>query len=261
MRAITANNFNEIYQELLALLLSGVSESVSSSKGDNLEIRNIAIELTDINDNRIDFTQTLLPHRQNKYEKYLQKELSWYVEGGPNELHYKGSPAPKVWKEFSDGKGKIVSNYGYMVLREKKTFGLGNGKKKRRTDAYNFCLDTLTKKKTTRQAIIHYNLPKHFSRKQKDIPCTIAAQILIRNGKLSMTVFQRSSDIFTGIPYDLPWHCELMKRFVKDLRRVPGNETLDAGTLTLFITSLHLYEKNFAEAISISQNRGLRGVA
>lgn len=258
MRAISSNNFDQIYQELMALLLSGVSEPVLSSKGKNLEIRNIGIELTDINRNKINFQTTFLPERQEKYERYLNAELEWYLKGGPRELHYKGSPAPKQWKKYAGPNGKIVSNYGYIILREKKTFGQGNGKKKRRTDAYTFCLDTLTKKKSTRQAILHYNLPKHFTKSQRDVPCTVAGQILIRNDKLSMTVFQRSSDIFTGIPYDIPWHCELMKRFVKDLRRVEGNENLEAGSLTLFVTSLHLYEENFEDAIKISQNIGLR---
>jgi len=257
MRAFTADSFDQIYQELLAVLLSGLSDSILSSKGSNLEVRNVLLELTDISNYKINFLNTALPSRQDTYERYLNAELKWYFEGRDNELHYKNSPAPKAWKNFADNRGKIVSNYGYMIFREKRLFGQGNGKKKRKIDSYNFCIDMLSSKSTSKQAILHYNLPKHYSKKQKDVPCTVAGQVLIRNERLYMTVFQRSSDIYTGLSYDVPWHCELMKKFVTDLRRVKGNESLELGSLTIFITSLHLYQKDFSDAIKIGQNKRL----
>lgn len=79
-----------------------------------------------------------------------------------------------------------------------------------------------------------------------------------------MTVFQRSSDVYTGLPYDVPWHCELIKKMTSEIRnRVNKKNTdkklfeLECGTLIIFISSLHLYKKDFEKALSISKNKKL----
>ncbi len=267
MRIIQSDQFDKIYKEATAILLSHLSSPVNSSKGNNIEISNIGIELADINSYEIDFEHTFLPDRQQIYKRYLEKELDWYFEKRPNELHYKKTPSPNVWKNYADEKGFVVSNYGYMILREMKRFGRKRGKGRKAT-SYDFCADLLLRKPKTRQAILHYNLPKHFNKDAKDIPCTVAGQVFIRDLKLHMTVFQRSSDIFTGLPYDVPWHCELMKYMIRDIReRAPkintdkGLSKIESGSLTLFISSLHLYEDNYEEALKISQNQAIKMVA
>jgi thymidylate synthase len=264
MRTIRSDSFDEIYKEALAIIMSNISRPVNSSKGINIEIPNVVIELTNTTSYKIDFKSTFLPNRQERYEKYLDKELDWYFNRRNNELHYKSSPAPKVWKNYADQRGNIVSNYGYMILRETKRFG-NKRKKTRRKTSYEFCIDLLLRKPTTKQAILHYNLPIHFNDGAKDLPCTIAAQVLIRENKLYMTVFQRSSDIFTGLPYDVPWHCELLSRMLNDIKGKADKvntdknlSNLSLGSLTLFISSLHLYEKNYMESLKINQNRAIK---
>lgn len=256
MRVIAHENFDYIYKEALALLLSSLTTHVTSTKGENYEMRNILVELTNIENNRIDFTSTLYPNRQKSYDRYLSKELEWYLEGCRDELNYKNSPAPKVWKRYADQKGKIVSNYGHMILRKVQTFGNKKSKRKRDT-SFNRCLNLLKENPFTRNAVMHYNLPEHIYDGAKDIPCTMSAQVFIRENKLHMTVFQRSSDIYTGLPYDVPWHCELMKKFIFELNGKKRKDKLTAGTLALFIGSMHLYTSDFQKATQIGRRMGI----
>jgi thymidylate synthase len=82
----------------------------------------------------------------------------------------------------------------------------------------------------------------------------MVAQVVIRDEQLFMTVFQRSSDAFTGLVYDVPWHCELMNQFVKDLKQQQNLKNLRLGSLNLFMTSIHLYTKDIDKAEKICRN-------
>ncbi|WP_161597558.1 thymidylate synthase [Fluviispira multicolorata] len=239
-----SESFDHIYKKLIGLLLSGESNRIASSKGNNFEVREVYIKLLNANNYNINFLDTKYPQRQEKYDKYLKDELKWYIKGCDNELYYKNTPSPKVWKKYADKSGKIVSNYGYLILREKKKFGFRE--KKKVMTSFEYCIKILKRKKHTKQAILHYNIPSNIWLNSKDIPCTVSSQIIIREDKLDMIIFQRSSDIYTGIIYDVPWHCELMKMFVSwfayppppfqfhKMRGYWENNTYDANTAQFF---------------------------
>jgi hypothetical protein len=78
----------------------------------------------------------------------------------------------------------------------------------------------------------------------KDVPCTLSMQYTIRNGALEAGVCMRSSDAWLGLPYDLFNFCMLQ-------RAVAGELKVRPGSLTLFIGSSHLYERNLEAAARI----------
>ena len=190
------------------------------------------ITLKDINNDHIDFGSTQAFERQDQYEHYRKREIEWYESGCVLAKH---APAD-FWKKISKKDGTIQSNYGALILHEKKPYT------KKGITSYRNALAILNKDRASRQAILHYNLPSHYSENKKDIPCTVCTQILIRNGKLHFLVFQRSADLHLGIPYDIPWHCYLLKRVVNDLNK--QGIKVKCGKLTVIIGSAHIYSDN-----------------
>jgi len=229
---IAEKDFNTLYRKFVEYILNKGANIIVRGK-ETLECTSCVITLTNINNDHLDFTNTQAYQRQDKYEDYRKREIEWYESGC---LVAKHAPAPKFWKGISGRDGKIQSNYGYLIFHEKKPY------KKIKITSYKNVLDILTKDKFSRQAILHYNLPLHYAINKKDIPCTVCTQILIRNGKLNFFVFQRSSDLYLGLPYDMSWHCYLIKRLVGELKK--RNMKIKPGHLTIFIGSAHIYKKD-----------------
>lgn len=134
-----------------------------------------------------------LPGRNFNW-KYLAAELLWYLSGDRKTADI-GKYA-KLWIEISDENGEITSNYGNLVLDKV----LPDGKTQ-----YEFCLHELIKDKDTRQALIRYNSNEHAYEANKDKPCTISNQFMIRDNKLHCIVNMRSNDLFYGFQYDFAW--------------------------------------------------------
>jgi len=231
MFQIEDDNFNLIYQNLVKHVKNNGTD-ISVRGLATKECTNCILSLTNIENHKLDFTKTEAHLRQDKYEKYCKKEIEWYESGC---LVAKHAPA-KFWQSLSDSQGKIQSNYGYLILHESKPYTSAT------ISSYDFALTLLKKDMFSRQVILHYNLPKHYHTETKDIPCTVVTQVLIREGKLNLTVYQRSSDLYYGLIYDLPWHCYLIKRLVADLQGTYFG--LSSGSLIMHLGSVHMYEKN-----------------
>jgi thymidylate synthase len=74
--------------------------------------------------------------------------------------------------------------------------------------------------------------------KTKDVPCTVALQFLLRDGKLSMLTTMRSNDLFLGVPYDVPLFCRV-------LHYVASRLGVDVGAYHHVAGSLHVYERDY----------------
>lgn len=233
MHNIEDNDFRSIYKSLINLILEKGKNVIVAQKRTR-EIINCAICLTDINNYELNFN-SIDPARQERYAQYLLDEIKWYESGCLVAEH---APS-KFWKKIADSDGRIQSNYGHMILFDKKPYS--------EEGITSFChaIDVLKKDKSSRQVILHYNLPEHYNTKTKDIPCTISTQILIRDNLLNFIVFQRSSDLFLGLVYDLPWHCHLMNKFIDELNKMPSYN-IHPGSLTMLLGSVHIYQKDLS---------------
>ncbi len=99
--------------------------------------------------------------------------------------------------------------------------------------------DLLKFKPETRQAVITMYHPSDLFRAEisKDIPCTIALNFIVRDGKLNLIATMRSNDLWLGLPYDVFCFCALQILMAYDLG-------LQVGFYQHQATSLHVYERN-----------------
>lgn len=77
--------------------------------------------------------------------------------------------------------------------------------------------------------------------RSRDIPCTVAWHFQVRDGRLNLTVFMRSHDVWLGMPYDI-------LSFTTVQRVVASMLGIEAGRYNHVLSNLHLYETNLDDA-------------
>ena len=166
--------------------------------------------------------------------KYLANELLLYFSGSNLAEHF--VQASKFWKNIANEDGTINSAYGYLL------FCLDDAKEKN-CSQWEWAVRSLIKDKDSRQAILHYNRPRHQYFNNKDFVCTMSNQFFIRDNKLHMNTFIRSQDVFFGSTFDIPFFTLLMQCMLNELSKVYPD--LEMGYYYHNMGSCHLYERNF----------------
>jgi thymidylate synthase len=76
---------------------------------------------------------------------------------------------------------------------------------------------------------------------QRDVPCTIALQFILRSGLLSMVTYMRSNDVLWGLPHDIFAFTMIQEIVARHLG-------VDVGSYVHMVGSLHLYEDHLERA-------------
>lgn len=167
--------------------------------------------------------KNLLLSRHNFSLSYYLGEMIWYGAGA-NDVHFI-SKFGKIWEKLSDDGFTNESAYGY-ILKQKHGF-----------NQIIKMVELLKKDPYSRRAVMNINVPRKNVIETNDEQCTIALQVLLRDGKLNMTGIMRSNDLWTGTPYDLFYFTEIQKYIASKLE-------VEVGTYTHFVSSLHIYDRN-----------------
>jgi thymidylate synthase len=189
-------------------------EPISVEAGDAIQSYNVTYVLN----NTLARIHTL---RNPVSKKYLAGELMAYFRGSlqVDDL----AQASKFWQKLADKNGMINSNYGYYVFRALTPTGISQ---------LDFVRDKFRKNLKTRKALININGIQHKTT-TKDFPCTLGLQFHIEDDRMNCDVTSRSTDILTGLPYDMAFFS-----FVNEL--VAGLVSADTGQkLCLGYTAMH----------------------
>ena len=160
---------------------------------------------------------------------YLEKEHKWYMS---QDLSIKGwMDDIKIWNfcASKDDKQVINSNYGWCIQSK---YGF---------DQWEFVKKQLTDNPNTRQAVIHIKTADDTP--SKDVNCTVCLQFFIREGKLYMTTYMRSNDLWMGFTYDV-FQFTCMQILMSMQLGIP------LGTYTHIAGSLHLYKRDLDSYLS-----------
>lgn len=134
----------------------------------------------------------------------------------------------------------VIANFSNDGLRFDGSYGIPF------VEQVAWVVATLAADPASRQAVM--TIWRQRPAPSRDIPCTVAIQWLLRGGELSCVVTMRSSDAWTGWPYDVHVFSMMSAYVALALRRAGGTVT-SLSDLHLTAGSQHLYEKN-AEAAS-----------
>lgn len=157
--------------------------------------------------------------------RYAVGELLWYLSGSDRLEDIRKFST--VWDRMSDDGETVNSAYGNRIFNK---FGFNQ---------LSYVLKTLSKNPESRQAVVHIKDPVDYTEHStKDVPCTVALQYLVRNGKLYASTFMRSNDLWMGFPYDVFSFTSIQMILAFQLG-------LDIGSYTHFVGSLHLYKRDY----------------
>lgn len=225
MHVFCGKNINCAYLTALKAARENPAEKTKSRAGMVFDLGPAYFEFTNP-ENQI------LTIRNRNYNPYFAIiEASW-VLGGSNDLE----SLTKVingYRRYSEDGQTLNGAYGHRI---KNYFG---------SDQIESAIELLRTDPSSRRAVVTLYSPNDLTnQKSLDIPCNISFCLKVRNGLLDITVFNRSNDLFLGIPYNV---------FVFNIvqRYAASRLNLGLGVQRHFTDSLHLYERNVSSVDEI----------
>ena len=170
--------------------------------------------------------------------KSIIYELLWFLKGDTN-VKYLQDHGVRIWNEWADETGDLGHIYGYQ-WRSWPTYDGGF------IDQISEAVDAIKHNPDSRRIIVsawnvgdldHMNLP----------PCHAFFQFYVANGRLSLQLYQRSADIFLGVPFNIASYALLLQM----MAQVTG---LQAGDFIHTLGDAHIY-LNHLEQVKLQLSR------
>lgn len=126
--------------------------------------------------------------------KSIIYELLWFLKGTTN-LDYLHENGVSIWDEWADEKGELGPVYGYQW----RSWPAPDG---RHIDQISQIINQIKNNPDSRRIIVSaWNVAD--IDKMKLPPCHAFFQFYVANGKLSCQMYQRSADMFLGVPFNI----------------------------------------------------------
>lgn len=216
-----AENADEAFEHWWYMLANCMPNDMQESRDGNV-VDEIINAVTVIKDP----TRCIMKNEIRKMPmRYAVGELLWYLSGN-NKLSAI-QKFTKAWDRMSDDGEHVNSNYGYCLMHK---FGFNQIEQ---------ALIQLRDNTSSRQVVLHIKEARNLiDSPTKDLNCTVCLQLFIREGKLYMTTYMRSNDLWMGFPYDVFQFTCLQTLLAMEL-------DVELGTYTHIAGSLHLYERDY----------------
>jgi thymidylate synthase len=126
--------------------------------------------------------------------KSIIHELLWFLQGSTN-IAYLKEHGVRIWDEWADDEGNLGPVYGYQWRNWPKP----NGES---IDQIAQVVESIKKNPDSRRLIVSaWNVAD--VEKMKLPPCHAFFQFYVADGRLSCQLYQRSADIFLGVPFNI----------------------------------------------------------
>lgn len=164
--------------------------------------------------------------------KSIIYELLWFLQGDTN-IGYLKENNVKIWDEWADENGNLGPVYG-------KQWRSWEGKDGKVVDQIVELIHTIKTNPDSRRMIVSAwnvaDLPE-----MKLMPCHCLFQFYVANGKLSCQLYQRSADVFLGVPFNIASYA-LLTMMIAQVCDLGVGEFVWTGGDT------HLYNNHFEQA-------------
>lgn len=133
--------------------------------------------------------------------KSIIYELLWFLKGSTN-IQYLKENGVTIWDEWADEKGDLGPIYGYQ-WRSWPDYNGGY------IDQISQLIEELKRHPNSRRLIVSaWNVAQ--LKEMRLPPCHILFQFYVADGKLSCQLYQRSADIFLGVPFNIASYALLL---------------------------------------------------
>lgn len=183
--------------------------------------------------------------RQPTSIKYFCRELLAYFKGSLK-VDDGLAQAASFWKTLADKNGEIASNYGHYIFHQK----IPNIN----MTQYDWAIKKLTEDINCQDAFININQPHHKNPESKDFPCTLGMHFFVHDNNVCCVVSSRSTDVYTGLPYDMGFFAFVTELVYKDLKeRLPQEKSgkLKLGYVTMKTQFTQIYDKTREKTLAL----------
>ena len=164
--------------------------------------------------------------------KSIIYELLWFLNGDTN-IQYLNDNGVRIWNEWADEKGDLGPIYGKQwVGWEKKDGSTINQIEK--------AIETIKNNPNSRRIIVNaWNVGE--LEEMALTPCHALFQFYVADGKLSCQLYQRSADVFLGVPFNIASYALLTMMMAQVCQLKPGTFVHTFG-------DVHLYKNHYDQA-------------
>jgi thymidylate synthase len=164
--------------------------------------------------------------------KSIIHELLWFIKGDTN-IRYLQENGVKIWDEWADENGNLGPVYG----KQWRSWEGANGKT---FDQLSEVISQIKINPDSRRMIISaWNVAE--LGEMALMPCHTMFQFYVAQGKLSCQLYQRSADVFLGVPFNIASYALLTMMIAQVCDLQPGDFVHTFG-------DVHLYKNHFEQA-------------
>ncbi|MCL2656634.1 MAG: thymidylate synthase [Betaproteobacteria bacterium] len=156
-------------------------------------------------------------------------ELLWFLKGETN-IRYLKENGVSIWDEWADETGDLGPVYGHQWRHWKTADG-------REIDQIAQLVEGLRKNPDSRRHIVSAWNPGDVERMALP-PCHVLFQFYVADGKLSCQLYQRSADIFLGVPFNIASYALLTLMLAQVCGYAPGDFVHTFGDAHLYVNHL-----------------------
>ena len=163
--------------------------------------------------------------------KSIIYELLWFLKGDTN-IKYLKDNGVSIWDEWADENGDLGPVYGAQW----RSWQGANGKT---IDQITEVIDQIKKNPDSRRLIVSaWNMAEIPN--MALAPCHAMFQFYVADGKLSLQLYQRSADVFLGVPFNIASYALL-------LMMVAQVCDLEVGEFVYTFGDVHIYNNHFEQ--------------
>ncbi|HEU4617671.1 MAG TPA: thymidylate synthase [Gammaproteobacteria bacterium] len=156
-------------------------------------------------------------------------ELLWFLKGDTN-VAYLREHDVTIWDEWADAEGNLGPIYGAQWRAWKAADG-------RRIDQIQRAVDLLRTDPDSRRIIVSaWNVGE--LEQMALSPCHALFQFYVAEGRLSCQLYQRSADVFLGVPFNIASYALLVHMMAQQTDLAPGELVWTGGDCHLYLNHL-----------------------
>src|SRR5690606_11860969 len=156
-------------------------------------------------------------------------ELLWFLKGDTN-VRYLQENKVTIWDEWADENGDLGPVYG-------KQWRAWEGADGRTVDQIAWVVDEIRRNPDSRRLVVSAWNPAELDRMAL-APCHCLFQFHVANGRLSCQLYQRSADVFLGVPFNIASYALLTHMMAQVTGLVPGDFVHSFGDAHLYLNHL-----------------------
>ncbi len=157
--------------------------------------------------------------------KSIVYELLWFLKGDTN-VKYLQENGVRIWNEWADENGDLGPIYGKQWVKWEAPDGT-------QVNQIVNAIETIKKNPNSRRILVNAWNPGELGQMALT-PCHALFQFYVANGKLSCQLYQRSADVFLGVPFNIASYALLTMMVAQVCGLEPGDFVHTFGDVHLY---------------------------